>query len=119
MDYSYHYVSPLGGITLSSDGEALTGLWFDGQRYFPKTLPPAREIKAPPVFTEAERWLDLYFSGQSPDFTPPLRMRGTPFRNLLSIRPRKASSSVMGATSPCEIREPARDPSVIKLEDSE
>ena len=31
MDYKWHYDSPLGGITLASDGEALTGLWFDGQ----------------------------------------------------------------------------------------
>ena len=32
MDYSYHFISPLGGITLASDGDALTGLWFDGQK---------------------------------------------------------------------------------------
>lgn len=34
MDYVFHYESPLGGITLGSDGNALTGLWFDGQKYF-------------------------------------------------------------------------------------
>ena len=34
MRYTYHYDSPLGGITLASDGEGLTGLWFDGQKYF-------------------------------------------------------------------------------------
>ena len=38
MDYTHHYVSPLGGITLASDGEYLTGLWFDGQKYFADTL---------------------------------------------------------------------------------
>ena len=34
MTYIYHYHSPLGGITLSSNGTELTGLWFDGQKYF-------------------------------------------------------------------------------------
>ena len=32
------------------------------------------------MFDETERWLALYFSGVEPDFTPPLRLRGTPFR---------------------------------------
>ena len=32
MDYICHYDSPLGGITLASDGSALTGLWFEGQK---------------------------------------------------------------------------------------
>ena len=31
MTYIHHYVSPLGGITMASAGEALTGLWFAGQ----------------------------------------------------------------------------------------
>ena len=34
MEYTDHYISPLGGITMASDGEKLTGLWFDGQKYF-------------------------------------------------------------------------------------
>ena len=38
MNNIFHYTSPLGGITLASDGEALTGLWFDGQKYFPHKL---------------------------------------------------------------------------------
>ena len=33
-----------------------------------------------PVFNETMRWLDTYFSGKSPDFTPPLHMIGTPFQ---------------------------------------
>ena len=39
MIYTYHYCSPLGGITLSSNETELTGLWFDGQKYFGDTLP--------------------------------------------------------------------------------
>ena len=38
MDYTHHYDSPFGGITLASDGDALIGLWFDGQKYFADTL---------------------------------------------------------------------------------
>ena len=90
MDYTHHYDSPLGGITLASDGDALTGLWFDDQKYFADTLDQAHEEKPLPVFDQSERWLDLYFSGRIPDFTPPLEMRGTAFRRavweiLLSI----------------------------------
>lgn len=80
MDYTYHVDSPLGGITLASDGQALTGLWFDGQKYFADTLTEQHEERALAVFEQAERWLDLYFSGRVPDFTPPLRLKGTPFR---------------------------------------
>ena len=80
MDYTCHYDSPLGGITLASDGEALTGLWFDGQKYFADTLDAEHAEKRLPVFDEAVRWLDLYFGGEVPDFTPELSPRGSAFR---------------------------------------
>ena len=83
MEYVAHYTSPLGGITLASDGEALTGLWFDGQKYFGAGLAEDREERALPVFDQAARWLDLYFGGQDPGFVPPLRMRATPFRRVV------------------------------------
>ena len=80
MIYTYHYCSPLGGITLSSNETELTGLWFDGQKYFGDTLPEDYEEKFLPVFEQTARWLDTYFSGKAPDFTPPLCMKTTPFR---------------------------------------
>ena len=80
MDYTFHYMSPLGGITLSSDGEALTGLWFDGQKYFASGLDAEHCEKALPIFDETAEWLDLYFAGIVPDFTPKLSPRGTSFR---------------------------------------
>lgn len=80
MDYIDYYDSPLGCITLASDGEALTGLWFDVQKYFADTLSPTYEQRALPVFTLAAKWLNLYFSGKKPDFTPPLTMKTTEFR---------------------------------------
>lgn len=81
--YTHHYDSPFGGITLASDGEALTGLWFDGQKYFGATLSEDREQKELPVFEQADRWLAVYFSGKEPDFTPPLRIETTPFRKAV------------------------------------
>ena len=95
MDYIWKYDSPLGGITLASDGSALVGLWFDGQRFFASSLFPAPPsgrsdfegllaagftARPLPVFDQACRWLDIYFSGREPGFTPPLVLRGTPFR---------------------------------------
>lgn len=83
MTYIYHYCSPLGGITLSSNGNELTGLWFDGQKYFGDTLPEEYEEKTLPIFEQSVRWLDIYFSGKDPDFTPPLCMQTTPFRKAV------------------------------------
>lgn len=78
-----HYDSPLGGITLASDGKALTGLWFDGQKYFGSTLTQNQEQKELPVFEQTRQWLALYFNGKEPDFTPPLSMNTTPFREAV------------------------------------
>ena len=83
MEFTYHYNSPIGGITLASDGKALTGLWFDGQKYFADTLSENYEKKKLPVFEETVKWLDIYFSGKEPDFTPPLLMKTTPFRKAV------------------------------------
>ncbi len=90
MQYTAHYASPFGPITLASDGTSLVGLWFDGQKYFADTLEDAHRQKSLPVFEEARRWLDLYFSGKEPSFLPPLAPKATPFRKkvwdiLLSI----------------------------------
>lgn len=83
MDYKWHYDSPLGGITLASDGEALTGLWFDGQIYFADTLSEDSKEKELPIFTQTCHWLDIYFSGKEPYFTPRLKMNTTPFRKAV------------------------------------
>ena len=83
MIYTCKYASPLGAITLAGDGDALTGLWFDGQRYFGSTLPADAKEGRSPVFDEARRWLDVYFSGRQPDFIPPLRYGSTPFRRIV------------------------------------
>lgn len=83
MTYIYYYDSPLGGITVSSNGSEILGLWFDGQKYFGDTLPKEYEEKDLPIFEEAKRWLNIYFSGEAPDFTPPLKIDTTPFRKAV------------------------------------
>ena len=81
MVFISHYDSPLGGMTMASNGTHLVGLWFDGQKSFASTLDQQHEVRDDlPVFEETLRWLDLYFAGKIPDFTPALFMRGTSFR---------------------------------------
>ena len=72
----YKYKSPLGWMTKT----ALTGLWFDEQKYFGSTLPETYEEKKLAVFDRTAQWLDLYFSGKIPDFTPPIYMKGSEFQ---------------------------------------
>ena len=76
-----HYHSPLGKITLAADKTGLTGLWFEGQKYFALHLEPEHEEKELPVFADAKRWLDIYFSGREPDFSLPLHFTGSDFQN--------------------------------------
>ena len=83
MTYTQHYDSPLGGILLAADKEGLTGLWFDGQKYFARTLPKEYAESETPVLCEAKRWLDIYFSGREPDFTPPLHPVGSAFQQAV------------------------------------
>lgn len=75
MEYIYHYKSNLGGITMASDGEKLIGLWFDGQKYFANTLGKDCTEENLPIFKETCRWLDIYFEGKIPDFTPELSIK--------------------------------------------
>lgn len=81
MQYTTKYTSPLGEITLASDGEFLTGLWLDGQKYYASKLDSEHREEDLPVFRQTAEWLDIYFSGKNPDFTPPLRFTGTGFQN--------------------------------------
>lgn len=80
MNYIHHYTSPLGEIIMASDGTALTGLWFEGQKYFDAVLIENFQEKNLPVFEQTVQWLELYLSGKVPGFTPPLSMNTTPFR---------------------------------------
>ena len=79
MEYRAEYISPLGPLTLISDGAALTALSFRDTRRGPSAARPV-SLDAVPVFRRTARWLDLYFGGADPGFTPRLRISATPFR---------------------------------------
>ena len=81
MQYTSHYQSPLGAILLAADDAGLTGLWFEGQKYFALYLDKEHEEKEIPVLKKAKSWLDIYFSGKEPDFDVPLHFTGTEFQN--------------------------------------
>ncbi len=90
MQYIHYYNSPLGQITEASDGYNLTGLWFSGQKYSKNLLEEGYLEGHLPVFDETDQWLEQYFLGKIPSFTPAIRLNTTPFRKavyeeLLSI----------------------------------
>lgn len=80
MQYISHYESPLGRILLAADEVGLTGLWFEGQKYYALSLDEEHEESEQPVFAAAKDWLDLYFSGKEPDIQMPLHFTGTDFQ---------------------------------------
>ncbi|MCI6422494.1 MAG: methylated-DNA--[protein]-cysteine S-methyltransferase [Firmicutes bacterium] len=78
----WKYKTPDGfsDLLLNSDGEYLTGLWFEGSADGSKHTSFGEE-KELPVFRETCQWLDFYFAGKNPDFTPRYKINGlTPFR---------------------------------------
>lgn len=77
--------SPLGRITLASDGSHLAGLWFEGQKYFAASLDGhVAEKPDLPVFASARKWLDAYFAGEKPPvFRLPLAPHGSTFRKAV------------------------------------
>ena len=80
MVYYDFYVSPLGNVTLESDGENLTGLYIDGQRKVNDDYYKTAKRETLPIFSQTVKWLDEYFDGEIPDFTPEINLVGTPFQ---------------------------------------
>ena len=81
--YTSVYSSELGDILLAADEIGLTGLWFFGQSYCADTLPAEQIAQETPILAQAKEWLDEYFSGKEPDFTPTLHPIGSPFRQAV------------------------------------
>ena len=84
--YTTTVPSPVGSLTLASDGTALTGLWLEGQAYFggrcPESLQPGGENL--PIFQQTRSWLARYFSGERPVPSElPLSPKGTPFQQAV------------------------------------
>ena len=83
MEYFYKIKSPVGLLTVSSDGNNISGLWIEGQKHFLKTLDRDAVEQKLPVFEDVKNWLDIYFSGREPDFMPPLSPKGSPFQQKI------------------------------------
>lgn len=82
MIYKWLYKTPseFDDILMNSDGEYLTGLCFIGSKDENKQIVNCKE-KELPIFKETRKWLDIYFSGKNPDFTPKYKINNlTPFR---------------------------------------
>lgn len=73
------YNSPLGRLVLVSDGSVLTGIWYFEQKHYPYALIAQCEEKPCAVLDQTACWLDAYFKGVVPTFTPPLSFEGTEF----------------------------------------
>lgn len=85
MFYSMTYDSPVGILTLASDGEGLCGLWIEGQKYHGASIPESPvENPADPVLIAAGEWLDSYFAGDRPRLAGlKLTPRGSGFRQAV------------------------------------
>lgn len=85
MFYSTSCDSPMGAISLASDGENIVGLWLEGQKYFAATVKDGVcEKNDLPVFAKARQWLDGYFAGKNPAISKlPLAPEGSEFRKAV------------------------------------
>lgn len=75
--------SPIGPLTLASDGEHITGLWMENQKYYGSTLGTNVQEQMLPVFDRAIQWLNAYFKGERPEMTLPLAPQGSEFRRAV------------------------------------
>lgn len=85
MNYLTSYSSPLGMITVASDGHKLTGVWLEGQKYFAETIIKAVvENDDLEIFIFTRQWLDRYFAGEKPEISElPLAPIGGEFRKIV------------------------------------
>jgi|LSQX01.1.fsa_nt_gb methylated-DNA-[protein]-cysteine S-methyltransferase len=85
MIYTASYASPLGQLSLASDGTSLTGLWVEGQKYYAATLKePVLAKEDLPLFQLTRDWLDAYFAGDKVSGSQlPLAPAGSDFRQLV------------------------------------
>ena len=80
--YWTYLESPVGKLTLSSDGASLTGLWLESHRRLP-VFPHAAFHPELPLFIRTAAWLQRYFAGDPLPMDLPLNPPGTPFRQLV------------------------------------
>ena len=79
--YATDYASPLGEILIVSDGEAICGVWFYGQKHFLSSI-TSETVRNDDlaIFKKAKTWLDDYFNGRNPEIDFMLKPHGSDFR---------------------------------------
>ena len=81
MLYTMHCDSPVGRLLLAAGDQALTGVWIQGQKYFPALPPDAVQNDEAPVLKQTAQWLDRYFAGRKPAISElPLAPVGSEFQ---------------------------------------
>jgi len=84
MMQGYLASSPLGDIALRAEDDALTGVFFVGQKNYPELVfSAAHERSVPRVVSQAREQLEEFFSGERRVFDLRLQLRGTPFQRLV------------------------------------
>lgn len=79
--YIHFYDSPLGELVISSESSALIGLGLASQQAAGAAIAGSYpQEKSLPIFQETGRWLDTYFRGCAPSFTPKLKLTGSDFQ---------------------------------------
>lgn len=72
--------SPIGALLLTSNGRALTGLYMQGQKYFPQQTEAWCESGKIEPFTQTQQQLSEYFNHQRQSFDIPIAPEGTDFQ---------------------------------------
>ncbi|MGF6774854.1 methylated-DNA--[protein]-cysteine S-methyltransferase [Paraburkholderia sp. GAS334] len=72
--------SPFGDILLRAEDDALTGLFFVGQKYFPDERIDDRGGETLPVLRQTQEELAEYFAGERKVFTINVQPSGTTFQ---------------------------------------
>lgn len=80
MNYIKYYNSPIGKIFMVSDGKNLINLSFENSKYYSNTYNDCQFKSDLPIFKSTESWLNIYFKGESPNFTPKIKLIGSDFR---------------------------------------
>ncbi|BFU90493.1 MAG: methylated-DNA--protein-cysteine methyltransferase [Nitrospira sp.] len=83
MLYYDYYQSPRGRILLVADDQALTGLYFSGQKYHPRIDKKWKRADMHEPLRQAKRELSEYFDGKRTQFSVKVAPQGTPFQRAV------------------------------------
>lgn len=92
MKYKANYPSPIGNLTLISDGTNLTHVILEKESYYQNIKKEAKTNDNLEIFKQTKIWLDKYFNKEKPNIDDlKLKLEGTPFQikvwNILKTIP--------------------------------